>query len=214
VAQLTFRVTGARAEPYAASPLLVIALEVTDAEGDDVRVVGLRCQIRIEPRQRPYTEDEAARLTDLFGERPRWAETMQPLLWTHVSVVVPGFRRRTQVDLQVPCSYDFEVAAAKFFHALDAGEIPLRLLFSGTVFTQREHTVGIEPVPWHAEVAYQLPVAVYRDVIDRHFPGSAWLRLPRDTFDALHLFKSRRGLPSWAEAIEALLRADVEGRRA
>jgi hypothetical protein len=214
VAELTFRVAGARAEPYAAAPLLVIGLEITDAAGGDVRVVGLRCQIRIEPRQRPYTIDEAARLSDLFGERPRWAETMRPLLWTHASVVVPGFRRRTQVDLPVPCSYDFEVASAKFFHALDGGLVPLRLLFSGTVFTQREQTVSAEPIPWHAEVAYQLPVGVYRDAIDRHFPDSAWLRLRRETFDALHRFRSRRALPSWEQAIEALLQGTEEPERA
>jgi len=211
VAELTFRVSAARAEPFAAAPLLVLALEITDAAAGDVRVVGLRCQIRIEPRQRPYTVDEAARLSDLFGERPRWAETMRPLLWTHASVVVPGFRRRTQVELQVPCSYDFEVASSKFFHALDGGEVPLRLLFSGTVFTQREGALAAEPIPWHAEVTYRLPVEVYRDAIDRHFPGSAWVRLRRETFDALYRFKSRRALPSWEQAIEALLRATGEG---
>jgi uncharacterized protein DUF6084 len=210
VAELTFRVTGARAEPYAASPLLVVGLEVTDPDGDDVRVVGLRCQVRIEPRQRPYTDLEAERLSDLFGERARWADTMQPLLWTHASVVVPGFRGSTQVDLPIPCSYDFEVASAKFFHALDGGTVPLRLLFSGTVFTQRAQGVTAEPVPWHAEVAYRLPVEVYREVIDRHFPDSAWLRLRRETFDALHRFRSRRALPSWELAIEALLRETGE----
>lgn len=212
MSELTFRVTGARAEPHAAAPLLVIGLEIAEAAGDDVRVVGLRCQIRIEPRQRPYTADEAARLSDLFGERPRWAETMRPVLWTHASLVVPGFRRRTQVELQIPCSYDFEVAAAKYFHALDDGDIPLRLLFSGTVFTQRESGLAVEPIPWHAEVVHRLPVATYRDVIDRYFPDSAWLRLRRETFDALHRFKSRRALPSWEQAIDALLRATGDER--
>jgi hypothetical protein len=213
VAELSFRVNGARAEPHAAAPLLVLALEIADAQDAAVRVLALRCQVRIDPRGRPYTRDETARLTDLFGERPRWAETLQPLLWTHASVVVPGFRRRTEVDVPIPCSYDFEVASAKYFHALDGGEVPLRLLFSGTVFSERGHQVAAEPIPWHAEAAYRLPIAVYRETIDRHFPGSAWLRIDRQTFDALHRFRSRLALPSWEQAIRALLDAtDGHGR--
>lgn len=213
MAELSFRVSGARAEPYAAAPLLVLGLEIADQRDAEVRVLALRCQVRIDPRGRPYTPDEAARLTDLFGERPRWPETLQPLLWTHAAVVVPGFRQRTEVDVPIPCSYDFEVASSKYFHALDGGEVPLRLLFSGTVFSERAHRMEVEPIPWHAEAAYRLPVAVYRETIDRHFPGSAWVRLDRETFDALHRFRSRLALPSGEQAIRALLQAtDGHGR--
>lgn len=207
---LTLRVAGARTEEGAAAPLLVLVLDVECGE-DDVRIVALRCQVRIEPRQRAYTPEEAARLSDLFGDRPRWAETMKPLLWTHASTVVPGFRGRTQCDLALPCTYDFEVAAAKYFHALEQGEVPLRLLFSGTVFGQRAAGLAAEPIPWHTEAVYRLPMALYREAIDRHFPDSAWLRLRRDTFDALDRFRSRRALPSWERAIEALLAASAEG---
>ena len=59
------------------------------------------------------------------------------MLWTHASAVVPSFTGSTAVELQVPCSFDFNVAATKYFHGLADGDIPLCLMFSGTVFLRR-----------------------------------------------------------------------------
>jgi hypothetical protein len=84
-------------------------------------------------------------------------------------------------------------------------------MFNGTTFTQRPGAgFTAQPVPWESEASFRLPVAVYRDAMDRNFPNSAWLRLRQDSFDALHLFRIRRGLPSWESAIEALLDAAGE----
>ena len=88
----------------------------------------------IEPQRRRYEPAEQARLVELFGDAPRWGETLRPFLWTHVGTVVTGFTATTEIDLPITCTYDFEVAAAKYLHGLDDGEIPLLLLFSGTVF--------------------------------------------------------------------------------
>ena len=58
---LRFACTGARPEPYAAGPSVQLDLRVTaDAP---VHTVVLRTQIRIEPRRRRYTPEEAERLT-------------------------------------------------------------------------------------------------------------------------------------------------------
>ncbi len=48
--------------------------------------------------------------------------------------MVPGFTSVTETELPVPCTYDLEVASARYLQALDDGTIPLLLLFSGTVF--------------------------------------------------------------------------------
>ena len=40
-----------------------------------------------------------------------------------------------------------------------------------------------------------------------HFPGCGWLRLPRETLDALLAFRSRHALPSWEATVRALLAA-------
>jgi len=208
---LGFSVLGARAEPYAAAPTLVFRLRVAETTGERIHAIALRCQIQIEPRQRHYTAAEEERLLELFGEPPRWGETLKTVLWTHASLMVPGFEGSREVDLPVACTYDFELTAAKYFHALDEGEIPLLLLFSGTVFTRGQNGFSVEQIPWEKEAPFRLPVAVWRELMDRYFPGSAWLRLRRETFDALHQFRGRRALPTWDDAIEALLHEARQG---
>ncbi|MGH9276859.1 MAG: DUF6084 family protein, partial [Acidimicrobiales bacterium] len=134
-AELEFAVAGAEPDRYAAAPTLVFQLNVTAPEGRDVHALALRCQIRIEPQRRRYDHAEEERLLALFGETPQWGDSLKPFLWTHASTVVAGFSGTTEVELPVPCTYDFEVTGAKYMHALDGGEIPLILLFNGTVFT-------------------------------------------------------------------------------
>jgi hypothetical protein len=214
---LGFSVLGARAEPYAAVPTLMLRLRITEGTGERIHTLALRCQIQIEPRQRHYTAAEQERLFELFGEAPRWGETLKTILWTHVSAMVPGFEGSREIDLPVACTYDFELTAAKYFHALDEGEIPLLLLFSGTAFTRGTGGTGgstgfsVEPVSWEKEAPFRLPVRVWRDLMDHYFPGSAWIRLRRESFDALHHFKGRRALATWDDAIEALLREAKRG---
>ena len=100
-----------------------------------IHTIALRCQIQIEVTRRRYSPGEQERLLDLFGQPDRWSQTLRNLLWTHATVVVPGFSGpNTVVDLQVPCTFDFNVAATKYFAGLTDGEIPLNMLFSGTVF--------------------------------------------------------------------------------
>lgn len=206
MSELQIAVVGARTEPYAAVPTLLFRLTVSEPSGDPVHTVALRAQIRIEPQQRRYTEEEAARLFELFGAQPQWGESLRPFLWTHASAMLPGFTGRTEVDLPVTCSYDFEVAAAKYLHALRDGEIPLTLHFSGTVFARRDGVVSVQPVPWHVEAGYRLPVSVWRQLMDQYFPNSGWIRLRRDTIDALTRFKAERAIPTWEDAFELLLK--------
>ena len=142
----------------------------------------------------------------MFGETPRWGDTLRPFLWTHLSVMVTGFTGSTEIDLPVPCTYDFDVAAAKYIHALAHGEVPLLLLFSGTVFSKGASGFSVEPVAWHEEASYRLPVSVWREVMDLYFPDAGWLRVRRTTIDALQRFKAARALPSWDDVVEQLLK--------
>ncbi|MEY2568479.1 MAG: hypothetical protein QOE35_3008 [Actinomycetota bacterium] len=202
---LRFECVDAGPERFAAVPTLLFRLRITDTGDRHVHAMALRCQIRIEPQRRPYTEEEAERLLDLFGELTRWGETLKPLQFANVSVMVPGFSGSTEVDVHVPCTYDFEVSAAKYFHSLDDGEVPLLLLFSGTAFFKADAGFTIEQVPWHKEANHRLPVRVWRELMDLYFPNSAWIRLRKDTLDALQRYKSARAIPSWDEALDLLL---------
>lgn len=204
--ELTFDCVGVRAEPYAASPTLAFKLRITDTAGADVHHIALRCQLRIQPQRRTYSDAEAAGLRDLFGERARWGDTLKPLQFAEASLMVRPFRGATEVDLLVPCTYDLEVAASRYFHALGDGEVPMLLLFSGTVFRKAAAGFEVDQIPWNKEAEYGLPVATWKQMMDQYFPGSAWLRLRRETVDALGEFKSRASLLGWDDAVRELLR--------
>jgi hypothetical protein len=204
---LNFQVHEAVAEPYAASPLLVFKLGIINSEREEpVHTIALRCQIQIEAPRRRYSPPEQERLLDLFGEPDRWSQTLRTMLWTHASVVVTPFTGNTVVELPVPCSFDSNVAATKYFAALEDGEIPLCLQFSGTIFYEAEQgALQVAQIPWSKETKYRLPVRIWQDMMDLYYPNSAWLRLRRDVFDRLHRYKMQRGIPTWEQAIERLL---------
>jgi hypothetical protein len=212
VSELAFSIVGARPEPYAASPQLALRVRVAETSGAQVHAITLRAQVRIEPQARRYAGAEPERLVELFGGPERYGDTLRPLLWTHVSQTVLAFQGQTEFDLPIPCSYDFEVAAHKYLSALAEGEIPLDVLFSGTVFTRGESGVEAQLVPWNCDARYRLPVAVYRAAMDAFFPDSAWIRIDRATFDELYRFKTAGGFPTWERAI-ARLCAEAESPR-
>jgi hypothetical protein len=214
VPDLSFRVDGAAAIEFAASPLLGLTLHVESVpEGEVIHTIALRCQIQIDATRRRYQPEEQAQLTDLFGEPDRWSRTLRSLLWTHASIVVPRFAGSTTVELPVPCTFDFNVAATKYFAALSDGDIPLCLLFSGTVFYENESGLRVAPIPWDKEARFRLPAAAWREVIDSYYPNSAWLCLRRDVFHRLNVFKMRRGTPTWEQVFEDLLAETSEGVR-
>ncbi|GEL20903.1 DUF6084 family protein [Pseudonocardia asaccharolytica] len=203
---LRFACTGSRPEPYAAGPSLQLDLRITELSGRKVHTASLRVQIRIDPRRRRYTGAETDKLGDLFGAAHRWGETLNPLQLATVGVMLPSFTGTTTVPLNVPLTYDLDIAASKYFHALADGEIPLLLLFSGTLFYAGDNGVQVGLVPWHEEAEHRLPVAVWRAAMDEHFPGSGWVRLRRETIDALSAYRSAQAVPTWDEAIERLLK--------
>lgn len=205
-AGLEFTCLEATADRYAASPTVLLRLRVREVSGATVHAIALRCQVRIEPYRRRYDDEEAAALADLFGARSRWADTLKPLQLAQLGLMVPTFTGATEVTLALPCSYDFEVAAHKYLYALEDGVAPLLLLFSGTWFVHRPDGLTVLPIPWDREASFGLPVAVWREAMDQHFPGSAWLRLGRDTFDALYRYRTDNALLTWDDAVRRLLK--------
>lgn len=204
---LQFHIEGAEAVQNAAAPLLALKLRITNVPDDQgIHTLSLRCQIQIEPARRRYAGAEQEKLRDLFGEPDRWSRTVRSLLWMNTSMVIPGFTSTTVADLQLPCTFDFNIATTKYFHALGTGDIPLCILFSGTVFYRGEDgALQVTQIPWDREANYRLPVEVWKQMMDQHYPNSAWLRLERDTFDRLHEYKVRNGIPTWEQMLNKLV---------
>ena len=205
---LSFEVVDAEVLSFAAVPSLLFKLRIENRGEEPIRSVALNTQIRIAATQRHYDAAEQEMLLELFGEPHRWGETLRSLLWTHTVLQVPPFSGSTVVDMPVTCTYDLEVVSAKYFHALDDGEVPLEFLFSGTVFYAGEG-VGLQVarISWEKEAEFRLPVRLWNEMMDHYFPNSAWIRLRRDAFDRLYDYKVRMGFPTWESAVEALLRA-------
>ena len=104
------------------------------------------------------------------------------------------------------CTFDLTVASAKYFHGLEEGSVPVTLLFSGTVFFDAgDGALQVAQIPWSNEVSSEVPVRVWKEMIDRYYPNTAWLCLRRDVFDRLHRYKTERGLPTWEQTLESIL---------
>lgn len=206
--QLRFAIVGAERVEHVAVPTLAFALEVRATGVEDIRSLLLDVQLQIGARRRGYDEATHDRLFELFGPVSAWGSTLQNLLWTRMTRVVPPFHGSTVVDLPVVCTYDLEVAASRYLDALGDGEVPLEFLFTGAVFYAGPGgALQTVRIPWDAEAQFALPVATWRATMDAHFPHSAWLRLDRDAFGRLAAYKSRNALPSWEAALDALLEA-------
>jgi hypothetical protein len=203
--EVTFAVLDVAPEPYSVSPQLTARIAVAATGEDPVHAIALRCQVRIEPLRRPYSDDEAAGLTDMFGPRARWANTQRTFLWQHTAAMVQGFTGSTQVALPLECTYDFEVTGSKYLHALRDGTVPLQFLFSGTIFVKGERGFAVQQVPWDREDSYDMPVSVWNDLVHQHYPNSGWVRLGHDTVTALTQYKSERGMLDVDEAVTSLL---------
>jgi len=204
---LQFKIESAECVPFAAVPMLAFRLHVENSSpGEAIHSVALLAQIQIETARRRYSAAEQDSLLDLFGEPQRWGQTLRPMLWTHAGVTVPAFSNSTSVDLRVPCSFDFNLAATKYFYSLSEGEAPLNFLFSGSCFyAGMDGGLEVCPISWSKEARFRLPAEVWRKLMDTYYPNSAWLQIRQDVFDRLYRYKSRAGITTWEEALERLL---------
>ena len=204
---LNFAVVGAEAVSFAASPTLSFKLRITNRDpAQRIQSVALRCQIQIEPTKRRYAAREQERLLELFGEPERWGRTVRSMLWVHTNATVAPFQGETLVDLPVPCTFDFNVAATKYFGGLEDGEVPLNLLFSGTVFFEDEAKgLRVEQISWDKEAYFRLPVRVWREMMDHYYPNTVWLCLRRDVFEQLSRYKMAQAIPTWDQALQSII---------
>jgi hypothetical protein len=106
----------------------------------------------------------------------------------------------------VPCTFDFNVAATKYFAGLSDGVVPLDLLFSGSVFFETpDYGLQITQISWNKEARFRLPIHVWQEMMEHYYPNSAWLCLRRDVFERLARYKSEQGIPTWEQALESIL---------
>lgn len=204
---LEIAIEGVEPVRFAIAPLLAMKLRIRNRyPSEEIQSIMLQAQVQIETTRRLYNQREQSRMRDLFGEPERWSQTLRPMLWTQASVNVGPFIEETEADLPVFCTFDFTVAATKYFDGLEDGDIPVCLLFSGTIFyLNPQGALAIAQIPWQTEARFRIPVAEWKRMMDHYYPNSAWLALRKDVFDRLHEFKRERGIATWEQALERLL---------
>jgi hypothetical protein len=204
--ELAFAVEGAAVIPHAATPLLALTVRIENAPAHEIiQATLLDCQIRIDAPLRGYAPSERERLRDVFGDPDQWHRSLRGLLWTHATATVPPFQGVARVDLHLPCSADLSAGPAKYFYALDSGQIPLTLQFSGTVFYQAADGLQVARIPWDREATFRLEVSVWKEMMAVYYPNTAFISLRADLFDRLHRYRAAHGLPTWDHAVERLL---------
>jgi Family of unknown function (DUF6084) len=203
-----FAVRGATWVQDAAAPTLCFECGVIETSGREVFTIALTAQINVDPARRSYDEQTRADLVELFGPPERWAATTQSFVWAHASTLVPSFTGETTFALPVPCTYDLELAAAKYFYSLPDGEVPLSFHFSGSILHRgAAGQVQVVLVPWTCSAEWRMPIATWKTMMDRHYPNGSWVRLHADTVELLRQRKAQHGLPSYDACVAELLAA-------
>jgi Family of unknown function (DUF6084) len=205
VPDLRFQIENAAPVPKAATPQLAFAVRITNSVPDAIHSIALRAQVQIEPVRRRYSAQEQEHLKELFGEPEGWSKSLHPLLWSNLTLTVPGFSGSLLLDVPVPCTFDFNIAVTKYIYGLENGELPTTLLFSGTVFHSGPVGLQIAQIPWERQASYRLPIRVWKDMMDLYYPNTAWIALRRDVFERMYEFKSRHGIPTWEQTVERML---------
>ncbi len=204
--ELTFQVTGVKSAAKGLVPLLQFDVAIKNASSGRIHSVMLHAQIQIQSTRRPYSPAEKEALSELFGTPERWGQTLRNRLWTNTAATVGSFTGEARATLSVQCTSDLAVAAAKYFYALEAGDVPLLFLFSGTIFYANEQgLLQVQPISWNAESTYLMPVRAWKDLMEEHYPNTAWLGLHRDVFDRLLALKRNEGDATWDQTVERLL---------
>jgi Family of unknown function (DUF6084) len=203
---LEFTVLGAEPIEHAATPGVRFHLHIGEPEGREVYTVALSTQVHIDPARRSYDDATRERLVELFGAPERWGATTHSFQWARVDALVPSFTGSTTFTIEVPCTYDLEVASAKYFDALEDGEVPLSFHFNGTVlYRGAEDRLQVVLVPWSCSSRWRMPADVWRRTIAAHYPGGGWIRLQRETLEALGRRKAEQGLHTFDDTVRELL---------
>ncbi len=201
-----FEVLSARPVRHAAAPMLALDLKISEPSGRPVYMIALTIQLMIDPARRRYDDATRAKLLELFGEPERWAVTTRSLVWCKLDVLVPAFTGSTVVSVPVQCSYDLELAAAKYLHSLPEGEAPLALHFNGTIYYPGDDgRMQMVLVPWTKSIDFRMPVSVWRDTVEHYYPNTGWIALRSETLEALQRAKLDRGLATLDACVRRLL---------
>ena len=203
---LAFEVLGAEGCTHSASPQINLRVAITARPATQaIDSILLRSIVRIQAGSRSHSPEERARLKELFGDESLWGRGSHSLIWAQATTVVSRFQGSTEVEVTLPCSYDLAATASKYLRAVHSGHVPVTVQLSGTVFYATGAGLQVTQIPWNQEATHALPVPLFRQAIEQHFPDAGVLSLRHDLFARLDRYRVAHGLATWDRAIEQLL---------
>lgn len=207
---LEFQIRGVEAASQGLIPLVQFRLGISCASADEeIHAIILRVHIQFAVSQRSYDEREKERLVELYGQPSQWSRTLRNRLWVQLSTSVGAFKSALETTLSVPCSFDLNVASTKYFQGLEDGDVPLLFLFSGTVFHPGpDGSLRVHQIPWEKECTFRMPLRTWQELMETHFPNTAWLTLRRETVERLYHYRRLHSLATWEDTMERLLPAE------
>jgi len=204
--EVKLEILGAAHEPFAAQPTLRFEMSVYEPTDRPIYAISIKAQINFDPARREYDAATREDLIELFGIPERWPSTTRSFLWCHASTVVHSFTGATTFGLEVPCTSDLEVTAARYVSALPDGEVPITMHFTGRVLYQGpQRQVQAVHLPWSTSASYRMPVDVWRKMMKNHHGESGFVLLHVDTLAALKKHKRVNGLHSFDAVVLDLL---------
>ena len=199
-----FEILGVRARRRAAAPTLRFSVGQRRLRDREVYTIALTGADRDRAREahatttRPASDSSSSSASPSAGRRPRAASLDQ------VDVAGPGFTGAPEFELEVPCTYDLEVAATKYFGGLADGEAPLRFHFTGSVFYAATRAHPDRPDPVGLLGRFAMPVEVWKRDDRPHYPAAAGSRCTARRSSACARCR-RAGLPTFDAAVGELL---------
>jgi hypothetical protein len=208
VPELALELLGIEPEPFAAAPTLNLRIRLRRPDGGPVQCVLLTTTVTIAAARRGYDRAETDRLSRLVGASVLTDASLGGLTWARMGVTVPTFRGETETTVALPCGHDTQVPADQYLHALAGGEVPLDLAFDGTVFYPGEDgALRTAQLPCRHRATGELPVSVWRSLVERYYGAVRWLRLDEERFDRLAAYRARREHTCFDDTVDELLRA-------
>jgi hypothetical protein len=204
-----FRVRAVRDLSGMIAPTLGFELCVEDRSSRPIQMIALHCDIRIDRARRELSRVERARLADRL-EEPGSASSASQLAWARADVIVPGFTSSVTFTLQVPCTFDLELATARYLQALDGGNASLQFLFSGSVFyVDDAERLQLVPIARDREARFELPAPSWQQMMSRHHPDGTWVHVQPRTLERLRAARSAGG--SWSDDAALIELLDAAG---
>jgi hypothetical protein len=201
-----FTISGVGADPYAATPALRFAIDVTDPSGREIYTIALAAQVQIDGDRRAYDAETRERLHDLFGEPERIPQTAGPVQVGRVETLVPSFRAAGSFTLVVPFSGDVELAASRYLASLSGGTVPLTFNFNGSIFYCGDaDRLQVTLVPWSCDARYRLRLADWHALIEQRYAAGGFVCVHADTLEALRRRRMELGLATFDATIREAL---------